>query len=141
MARASSTSAVVPGQKPRAVVFPKPRWSGENTAMPASAKSGPGSSHASRLSFMPCSASITAHGAPTGSQARYGSRMPSGMTNASAVSFTGSIGGPGGTRCAAHAARFGSRDSASSRTRRGKRDIKLNALRAQGMHAGQALPR
>ena len=59
-----------PAHRPRSGVVPKPRWSGENTAMPAAARSGAGYSQASRLSFMPCSASTTARGAWSGIQTR-----------------------------------------------------------------------
>ena len=83
MVAASSATGRAPAKRPRSGASPKPRWSGANTAMPAAAKSGAGISQASRLSFMPCSASITAQGGHRGlvrraATRRYGRRAPSG---------------------------------------------------------------
>ena len=94
MTRMSLVNPSVPGHNPRLRVAPKPRRSGANRAIPALAKSGPGYSHASRLSFMPCKASTMVSGVLAGSHSRYGSSVPSGIMKLSAVSVGLSTIGP-----------------------------------------------
>ncbi len=66
--------------------------------MPAAARAGAGYSQASRLSFMPCSASTTAVSATPGGgiQLRYGSTVPSRMTNPSEVCTARVVAAPSG---------------------------------------------
>ena len=89
--------AVVPGHRPRVAVAPKPRRSGENTAIPAAANVGCLDTPM-RRGYHSCRAAPARwrRGGPSGSHSLYGSRVPSGITNEAAVSIGFSTTGPGG---------------------------------------------